>query len=396
MTLENIFLENNENFSDWLINVRREIHKHPELDFELPETVKTISKYLDELNIPYKTGIGKSGIVAELSGKNKNITIALRADIDALPIIEKTNCEYKSQNYGKMHACGHDGHTAVLLGAAKIFSEKREFLPCNVRFLFQPAEETSGGAVPMIEDGCLENVDAVFGLHVDASIDAGKIGVKYGAMNASSTELRMKIKGKSSHGAYPSTGIDAIVIAAQVISSIQSIVSRNVDSRDSVVISFGTIAGGEKENIIAQEVSCIGTMRTVSNYTREAMKKRLKTMVEMVSGAYGGEGEIKFTDGYTALINHEEYVDIIKENGKKLLGDNNVVVKNITDMGVEDFAYYIEKVPGAFYTLGIRNKEKGINSPLHSDTFNIDESALLIGAEMQILNVLSAYEKLNS
>lgn len=394
MELQNIFLKNSKKFENWIINARRELHKYPELDFELPQTVKIITKFLDEMNIPYKTGVGKSGIVAELSGKNKNITIALRADIDALPITEKTDCEFISRNIGKMHACGHDAHTAVLLGTAGILSENRENLPCNVRFLFQPAEETSGGAVPMINDGCLQEVDAVFGLHVNPLIEAGKIGIKYGAMNASSTGLYLKITGKSCHGAYPSEGIDAIVAAAQVISSIQSVVSRNIDSRDSVVISFGKIIGGEKENIIAQEVLCYGTMRTLSDETKKKAKERLKTVVEMVSGAYGAVGEINFHDSYTALINHDEYVDIIKENSEKFLGNENVVIKVFPDMGVEDFAYYLKEVPGAFYTLGVGNKEKGITAPLHNDKFMIDESALLIGAELQVLNVLSAYKKL--
>lgn len=394
MNLENIFLQENKNFNEKIINTRRELHKYPELDFELPKTTKIITDFLDELNVPYKTGVGKSGIVAEISGEDKNITIALRADMDALPIIEKTNCDFSSKHLGRMHACGHDVHTAVLLGTAQIFAEHREFLPCNVRFIFQPAEETTGGAVPMIEDGCLKNVDAIFGLHVDPSSDAGKIGIKYGAMNASSTGVKFKVTGKSCHGAYPSGGIDAIVVTSQIITAIQSIVSRNVDSRDSAVISFGKIEGGETENIIAQEVICTGTIRTISQRTKENIKNRLKNMVEMISNAYGAKGEIFFRESYTALINHDEFVDIIKENGEKFLGKENVLIKNLTDMGVEDFAYYLEKIPGAFFHLGVRNKEMGIVSPLHSETFNVDEKALFVGIKIQVLNVLSAYKKL--
>jgi|GEM_PF-6250835 len=209
MNLQNIFFDGIENSEQWLISVRRELHEHPELDFDLPETTGIICRYLDEIGIPYKTGIGKSGIVADLTGKNSNITIALRADIDALPILESTGCEYSSKNTGKMHACGHDVHTSILLGTAKILADKKEELPCNVRFIFQPAEETTGGAVPMIEDGVLEGVNCI----------------------------------------------------------------------------FGTMQSGTKENIVAQEAFCCGTMRSLSNSVRDKAKKRVNTIVEMVSAA---------------------------------------------------------------------------------------------------------------
>lgn len=257
MNLQNIFFDGIEDSEQWLISVRRELHEHPELDFDLPETTGIICRYLDEIGIPYKTGIGKSGIVADLTGKNSNITIALRADIDALPILENTGCEYSSKNTGKMHACGHDVHTSILLGTAKILADKKEELPCNVRFIFQPAEETTGGAVPMIEDGVLEGVNCIFGLHVDPSTESGKIAVKYGAMNASATDVNIKITGKSCHGAYPSGGVDAVVTAAYVITALQSIVSRNIDSRDSLVLTFGTMQSGTKENIVAQEAFAV-------------------------------------------------------------------------------------------------------------------------------------------
>ena len=392
MTGQNSFLKDIEKINEWIVNIRRELHSCPELDFNLPETVKIVCTALDEMGVPYKTGVGKSGVVGELQGKDRNITIALRADMDALPIIENTGCSYASKNEGCMHGCGHDAHTAVLLGAAKVLSEKRNELPCNVRFIFQPAEETTGGADPMIKDGCLEDVDAIFGLHVDPTIEAGKIGIKYGPLSASSTYLDMQIKGKSCHGAYPSEGIDAVVAAAYVITAVQSIVSRNTDSRDSVVITFGSIKGGEKENIVAEEVICRGTLRTLSNEVKEEIKDRLKNLVKSISAGFGAEGEMSFRDSYPALINSDDYVDIIKKSGEELLGKENIFVKKIADMGAEDFAYYLEKVPGAFFNLGVRNLEKGITAPLHNGRFNIDESALLVGVKMQVLNILSAYE----
>ena len=394
MNRENI-LQNIEKNNQWFINTRRELHKIPELDFELPKTVAYVTSLLDEMGLTYKTGVGKSGIVVDIEGKNKDITIALRADMDALPILECGNKEYSSTISGHMHACGHDVHTAILLGVAKTISENKDSLPCNVRLLFQPAEETTGGALPMIEDGCLEGVDAIFGLHVDPTIECGVIGIKYGAYCASSTDVIIEVEGKSCHGAYPSQGIDAIVATCGIVTNLQSIISRNIDSRDSAVLSFGKIIGGEKENIVAQNVRVSGTLRTLSPEIKNKVKERVKEMVEFTAKGYGATGKVTYRDSYTALINHDEYIDIVKENGKELLGDSGIYVKTLANMGVEDFAYFVEKVPGAFFNLGVGNKKKGITAPLHNDKFDIDEDSLKIGVALQIFNILSAYDKLN-
>lgn len=394
MNRENI-LQNIEKNNQWFINTRRELHKIPELDFELPKTVAYVTSLLDEMGLTYKTGVGKSGIVVDIEGKNKDITIALRADMDALPILECGNKEYSSTISGHMHACGHDVHTAILLGVAKTISENRDSLPCNVRLLFQPAEETTGGALPMIEDGCLEGVDAIFGLHVDPTIECGVIGIKYGAYCASSTDVIIEVEGKSCHGAYPSQGIDAIVATCGIVTNLQSVISRNIDSRDSAVLSFGKIIGGEKENIVAQNVRVSGTLRTLSPEIKNKVKERVKEMVEFTAKGYGATGKVTYRDSYTALINHDEYIDIVKENGKELLGDSGIYVKALANMGVEDFAYFVEKVPGAFFNLGVGNKKKGITAPLHNDKFDIDEDSLKIGVALQIFNILSAYDKLN-
>lgn len=388
--IKNRVIEN----KDWIVNIRRQLHKIPELDFNLPMTIKLVTKILDELGVKYHTKIGKSGIVAEIEGKDRSKTIALRADMDALPILECGNSEYKSTIDGQMHACGHDAHTAILLGVAKILSENKEFIPCNIRLIFQPAEETTGGALPMIKDGCLENVDMIFGLHVDPELEVGKIGIKYGVYYASSSDVEIKITGKSSHGASPDKGIDAIVTACAVITSLQSIVSRNIDSRDSVVLSFGKIEGGEKENIIAQKVVCSGTIRALSQQNMEFAKTRIKEMVENISSGYGAKGEVYYKDSYRALINHDNCVDIVIESAREYIGDNNVFLKGRANMGVEDFAYYLEKIPGAFFNLGVRNETKGITASLHNDRFDIDEDGLVVGITMQILNILNAYESI--
>lgn len=394
MNREKLF-QDVENSNQWFINTRRELHKIPELDFELPKTVAYITSLLDEMKLSYKTGVGKSGIVVDIPGKNSDITVVLRADMDALPILECGNKEYTSTIAGHMHACGHDSHTAILLGVAKIISENRDTLPCNVRLLFQPAEETNGGAVPMINDGCLEGVDAIFGLHVDPTIECGVVGIKYGAYCASSTDVVIEVEGKSCHGAYPSQGIDAIVAACGIVTTVQSVISRNVDSRDSAVLSFGKIVGGEKENIVAQKVRISGTLRTLSNTIKNKVKERVQEMVECTAKGYGATGKVTYTDGYTALINHDEYIDIVKANSLELLGEKGVYTKALANMGVEDFAYFVEKVPGAFFNLGVGNTQKGITAPLHNDKFDIDEDSLAIGVKLQLLNILSAYEKLS-
>lgn len=382
-----------EREKQWLIDVRRDLHRHPELGQKEFRTMEKICEYLEKMGISYKKGIFKTGVTAEIKGKNSDYTIALRADIDALPIIDKKKCEYASENEGVCHACGHDAHTAIALGTARFFAENKIVPPCNIRFLFQPAEETVGGAKPMIEEGVLENVDCVFGLHVDEYLPTGQIGIKYGAMNASSDTLKINIYGKSCHGAYPSGGVDAILVAAHVMIALQSIVSRNIDARESAVITIGTINGGTQGNIIADKVQLVGTLRTLDPKVRVMALKRIKDIVETIPKSFGGEGEFIREEGYTSLINHTKEVDIIKENGEKLLGVENIYEKKIANMGVEDFAYFIENIPGAFFTLGVKNDEKGINNPAHNGLFDIDEDALAIGVEMQIMNIYSAFEK---
>ncbi|WP_163469256.1 M20 family metallopeptidase [Fusobacterium sp. IOR10] len=391
---KNAFLESADRVEDFVVNIRRKLHKYPELDFSLPKTTEIICDTLDQLKINYKKNIGKSGIVAEIEGKNKDITLAFRADMDALPILEETECDFKSEHRGKMHACGHDAHMSVLLGVAKVISENIKELPCNVKLIFQPAEETTGGALPMIKEGVLENVDGIFGLHVDPSISAGKIGIKYGPMNAASTRIKIRIKGKSCHGAYPSTGVDSIVVAAQVITALQTIVSRSIDSRESLVLSFGKIIGGETENVITGDVLLEGVIRTLSNKLRDSVKPKIKNMVTLICEGMGAVGEVEYIDSYMALINNDKFVDIVKKSGENVLESKNVKEKKIPEMVVEDFAYYLDKVPGAFFNLGVGMRTKE-NKPLHNGSFSIDEKSLAIGVKVQVMNLLNAYEYLN-
>lgn len=377
----------------WMIDVRRDFHKHPELGFEEYRTSKKIKEYLGEMGISSNT-IAKTGVIANIPGNDDSITIALRADIDGLPIQDKKSCDYASQIDGKMHACGHDVHTTILLGIAKIFSTTTP--PCNIRLLFQPAEETDGGAVPIIEEGGLNNVDGILGLHVDSELDVGQIAIKYDAMNASSDMITIEFFGKKGHGAYPSEGIDAIVMAAAAIQNLQTIISRNLDARESAVLSLGTISGGSARNVISDYVIIEGTIRTLDPSIREYINNRVQEIINSTAKMYGGTAKYTRTLGYTSLINHNHVVDIIKESGEEILGTENVIIKSKPNMGVEDFAYYLEKCQGAFFYLGTGNKQKNIWVNGHNDYFDIDEDALILGVELQISNVIKFYSKLKT
>lgn len=376
----------------WLIQVRRDFHREPELSEKEFLTAEKIKKYLDDMEIPYRSGIFNTGIIADIPGEDGTKTIAFRSDMDALPIIDLKDAEYASKNPGVCHACGHDAHMSMNLGIARYFSETGTVPPCNVRLIFQPAEETVGGAKSMIEAGALDGVDYIFAIHVSEEIEAGQILIKYGAMNASSDTLKIQVKGKSCHGAYPSGGTDAIVIAANLIMSLQTVVSRNIDSRDSAVITLGTINGGTQGNIVADHVEMKGTLRTLNPAVRKNALERIGTLITALPEAYGGRGIFIREEGYTSLINHDGAVDIIKRNGTELLGSDNVIESKVSRMGVEDFAYFLEKIPGAMFYVGTGNKENGIEAPTHNGAFDIDESALAVGTAMEVLNLYSAYE----
>lgn len=373
----------------WLIEVRRDFHQYPEIGLEEFRTQEQVMRYLDEMGIPYTKSAG-TGIVGLIQGARSGATVALRGDMDALPILEAEDREYRSKIPGKMHACGHDAHMTCLLGAARILNHYKAELAGNVKLFFQPAEETVGGALPMIKEGVLENpkVEAVFGLHVSSDIPAGHIGVKYGQMNASSDDLCIIVRGENGHGAYPHSGRDAIVIAAHVITTLQTIVSRNVDPRKAAVITIGVISGGTANNILAQEVKLTGTIRTLEPSVREQVKERIQEVAAMTARALGGEAEVTYEEGYTSLINDDALVDLVKRNGEELLGEQHVRINELPNMGVEDFAYFAENVPGAFFHLGVRNEETGCVYPVHHPNFDLDERSLAIGAAMQALNTL--------
>ena len=382
-----------EEINDWLIDVRRDIHMNPELGMEEFRTRDKIIDYLESFGIEYKK-IANTGVLGIIRGKSEGKTVALRADIDALPIQDEKDLPYKSTVPGKMHACGHDAHTTVLLGAARLLKEMEDEISGNVKLFFQPAEETVGGAKPMIEEGAMENprVDAVFGLHVAPEITVGEIGVKYGRMNASSDGIRIIIRGNSAHGASPQGGIDAIVIASSVVSSLQTIVSRNVGPLDSAVLTIGKINGGTQANIIADKVELVGTLRTLDPEIRAKVKEKIKKITTKTAESMDGRAEIIINEGYIALINDDDMVDIVKEGSEKILGSDKVRILENPSLGVEDFSYFAAAAPSAFFRLGTRTKgEDMINA--HHPLFDIDEKSLSIGVAVQISNVLSFLSK---
>lgn len=380
----------------YLVETRRDIHKHPEFGMEEFRTKGKIEEQLDEMGIAYESGIAHTGVVGIIKGDNEGKTVALRADMDALPIQEVNDVPYKSTIDGKMHACGHDAHTTILLGAARMLQKYKQHLHGTVKLFFQPAEETVGGAKPMIAEGVMENpkVDAVFGLHVAPEIPVGQIGVKYGQMNACSDTIIMTIKGENGHGAYPHEGHDAVVMSAQVISALQTIVSRNVDPRESAVITIGQIEGGTQKNIIAKEVKMVGTLRTFDDDVRDVVLKRMEEVLNYTTKAMGGSYAFELgTDGYVALINSDSIVDTVKQTGRTILGEDNIVNIPSPSMGVEDFSYFAKAAPSAFFRLGCRNEAKGIVHGAHTGQFDIDEDCLPIGTAMQVGNVLNYLHK---
>lgn len=387
-----------DNIKEEVIHIRRSFHMNPELGGYEFKTMDRICSLLDSWGIEYKKGVAQTGVAAIVRGKNrsgeKTVCVGVRADIDALPIKEEADVDIKSLNDGVMHACGHDAHTAIALVTAKVIKSMEDTLKGDVKFFFQPAEETTGGAERMISEGVLKNpdVDYVLGLHVDTGINTGTVKLKYGKMMASSDEITIKVNGKSTHGAHPEKGVDPLVIAANLIMSLQSLVSRNISPLNQAVFTLGTIHGGTRGNIIPDEVEMTGILRTLDPETRSFMKKRIGEMVENVPKAFGGEGKLFIRESYMALINNHETVDNVRSVAEKILGKNNIIISQEPDMGTEDFSYFAANVKSCFFNLGCGNEEIGAVYPIHSSRFKLDEGCLATGVQLQVENVLKLLE----
>lgn len=380
-SLKDKILSLSNSFHAEVIGLRRHIHAHPELSFHEYETSAFVKKYLTELGIAY-TEMADTGIVALLKGgvPSEN-TIALRADMDALPIHETNDVPYKSKNAGIMHACGHDVHTSSLLGTAKILSELKNEFAGTVKFIFQPAEEKlPGGASLMIKEGALENPKpkSILGQHVMPLIETGKVGFRSGKYMASTDELYVTVKGKGGHGAMPHLNIDPVLIAAHIIVALQQIVSRNADPKTPSVLSFGKVIANGATNVIPDEVKLEGTFRTLDEKWRAEAKKQMKKLAEGIAESMGGSCEFTILDGYPFLINEEKLTASAKTAAEEYLGKENVLDLDVW-MAAEDFAYYSQVTDACFYRLGTRNEARGITSSVHTSTFDIDENALHIG-----------------
>ena len=359
-----------------LVAWRRDFHRHPEVAFQETRTATAVREFLEILELPVRSAAG-TGLVAVLEGKPGGKTVALRADMDALPVQEEGEKEYISLNRGAAHACGHDGHMAMMMATAKVLTGRKRDFSGRVVFLFQPAEEKPpGGAKRMVEEGALSGVDAVFGLHLWQPFPTGKIGIVKGPMLAQADNFNLIVKGKGGHGAMPHTAVDPILAAAQIVVNSQTIVSRNVDPLKPCVVTFGTIHGGTTHNIIPAEVSLAGTVRTFDSTVQALAEKRLREIAEETAKALGASCRVEYTMGYPAVVNDAAMVDFVTAVAKRVLG-NNCLQPFDPVMGGEDFAYYLQKVPGAFIFLGAGD---GREFPHHHPAFDIDEKALSMGA----------------
>lgn len=380
------FLEEANRIKDELITIRRDLHEHPELGFEEKRTSEKIKEFLTKEGIPY-VEVAKTGVCGIIKGEKKdnNRVIGLRADMDALPIQDKKVCSYSSKVPGKMHACGHDAHTTILLGVARILNKNKRLFGGCVKLFFEPAEETVGGAPFMIKEGVLENptVDAIVGLHVTEDLDYGKIRIKSDVVNAASNPYKIKIKGRGGHGAAPHTTIDPIVIASNVVMALQTIVSREIAPVNPSVITVGSINGGTAQNVIPEEVEITGIIRTLTKEDREYVVRRFKELVTGICRGMRGECYIYIEEGYPCLYNNATMVERVKYVGKELLGVENVVEQKHPSMGVESFAFFAMERTSAFYYLGTGNKIKETDKAAHSNLFDIDEDAIPLGVAMQ-------------
>ncbi len=370
-----------------LVAWRRHLHQYPEVGLDVPKTAAFVAELLREFGLEVRTGVGGHGVVALLRGKKPGKTIAIRADMDALPINEETGLPFSSKIEGRMHACGHDAHMAMALGAAKLLSRHREELAGNVKFLFQPAEEGPGGAKPMIDDGALENpkVDAIVGLHTGCiwkSDKPGEVYVSHGPMMACLDRIDVTIKGKGGHGAMPHQAVDAIVIASCAISTLQSIISRELSPVEPAVVTIGKIEGGTAYNIISSDVRFCGTVRALKQELREFLDKRIHGILNGIVQGMRGELEYAYTYGYPPLVNDAEFTERFARVAKRVVGEENVKEIPEPTMGGEDMAYFLNEVKGTYFFLSSCNPNKGQIYPHHNSRFDIDEDILQLGVSL--------------
>ena len=369
-----------------MVATRRDLHQHPELAFQETRTSGIVSERLRSLGIDVRAGVAKTGVVGTLTGGRAGAstkTLAIRADIDALPIHELNELEYRSTIDGKMHACGHDGHTSILLAVADILSRRRAELNGTVKFVFQPAEEVIAGAEPMMKEGALEGVDNIIGLHLFSNYPIGRVGVRSGATFASADKLILQINGRGGHAAMPEAAVDPIVVAAQITIALQTLISRETSPFSPAVITIGRIQAGSAFNIIPETAKLEGTMRAYSTQHREKLLRRICELTQGIASAMGASAEVTFLDGCPPCVNDTAMTGMVHQAAEATVGAAAVDSgEEVLTTGSDDMGYFLQKTPGCYFIVGARNPALGANYPHHHPRFNIDEDSLPIAAEV--------------
>lgn len=376
------------------VRIRRQLHQNPELSEHEEKTEALICDHLSALDIPYEKHIAGHGVCGVIYGQDRGLAVGVRADIDALPLTEMSGVPFASRNPGVMHACGHDIHTAVLLGTAMVLSKIKKELPFSVRLFFQPAEETTGGALRMIEAGCMRDpiVRDVIGLHVEPAAEAGTVRLTPGAVNAASCEFSVTVRGVSCHGAHPSTGLDPLIPACEMVGAIQSVITRRLLATDSAIITVGQFHSGNKNNIIPSETRFSGIIRTLENRQRTFLKEELRRVCEGVAAAHNTTCEIEFTDSYPALINDEGLFEIMKKSSEEILGREKVAINKTPSLGCDDFSYFCDRARGFYYNIGTARPGEISAAPIHNEFFCPDESSVRTGILTEVWGVLNIME----
>jgi len=366
-----------------LVEIRRHLHQYPEVSFKEYETTKYLRSWLEKINLQIRDEYAETGVVGILEGKSNGPVVALRGDIDALPLLEKTGLPFASKNPGVMHACGHDLHATSVIGAALILSKLMEELSGIVKFILQPGEEKNpGGALIMVKNGVLKepDVDILFALHSDPNFCVGELGYREGAMMAEPDEFYITIKGRGGHAASPHLTVDPIVIAAEVVLAFQKIPSRLIAPYNHVVVSIGKISGGHTTNVIPDSAEIVGTVRTFDNNLAKAVEKHMQQILAGITSAYGAKYDLNYDYGYPVLMNDKSSTQFLVKHGDEYLGNGKCVELERPSFGGEDCSYYLQEVKGAFFRLGSGNPEKGITAFWHTSDYKIDEDALPVGA----------------
>ena len=373
---------------DYIINLRHEIHEYPEIGFDLPKTISVVKRELEKLNVPYSESYGESSVVGVINPNKKGFTIGIRADMDALPIEEKADIPFKSKIKGQMHACGHDAHTAMLLGTAKALKEMEDKIDCRVLLIFQPSEEgVRSGAKELVEGGLMEEVDVIVGLHVENWLPSGTIGVCAGSSMASSRNFKVSFYGATAHASLPQSGVDALSAIIKTYNDIHLSLAREVNPFEQYVFSVGKLEGGTTQNVIADYAYMVGTIRTFNNELDDYIIKKLEKIASLVASETGARAEVETSLQATVLYNDPYLSSLALKSAEKIVGKDGIVKMN-KQLSSEDFSHYVSKKPGVFMRLGTRNEEKGCVTLPHNNDFLIDEDAFEIGTNLCVQFVL--------